>query len=958
MSENLFESYTTFGELLRQLRRRARLTQRELGIEVGYSEAQITRLEGNVRLPDVDVVATRFVDALQLQAEPELARRLVELAAQARGEQVDEVLSAPTVRDVLKRKRTNIPAAISRLIGREANLIELQVLLQANRLVCLVGTGGVGKTRLAQEVGTLVLGSFPDGVWMVELAPVSDPAMLAKTVADTFGLPDQPNRSAEDVLFTFLPDRSLLLVLDNCEHLIAASAALVESLLERCPNLHILVTSREPLHAAGEVLYNVAALRTPDLHRSMPNERLADYESVQLFVELAKAAQAGFAPTTVNLPAIALLCARLDGIPLAIEMAAARLPTMTLTEIVSGLDNRFTLLTRGRRTAGSRQQTLRATMDWSYRLLDDQEKRVLARHSVFADGCYVDAARAVCADPTDGRVDRITPEAVMPLLLDLADKSLLVVDHRNGQTRYRQLETVRQFAQEKLAEMGEQEEMHQRYLDFLLSLSIPVGAYPIGRARLSWYERQDEELGNVRAMLTWARSLDDTGERMMRLVAAWWPVWLDRGYHFGEGITWLEDALSHEHGAPPLVRLAVLRALTVAYLTQRYFTQQPSDARGLQVANQLYELAVSLGHFTYAANALDSLAEYAARNAFHSSSRYDDAVELCEKGLAIMDAPEANTELTTDPRLNTELLLLNTLARLRVLQGDLSSALPLANVAVDRAIEGDNLHGLRTALLILSALDSSHALASCERAMARQRQLNSPDGLASILDVYAAILANAGDLARAKTMLEDSQVLWQQLGVAWSIHGGYATTMSSLAYLCIGLGDFDQARDLFTQCAGIYRDLGSTHDLADMHFGLGVVALKSGDLSQAEMHLTDFLNHQAEAHHQLSPNDAIIFIIFAHLAFQSGQLERAATLYGIANRLKEQAGQLFQVNRWLFDGTSQALHELDGDTYASARQAGERMNITGALDYLLRVMPQSGQTASLGQHAEALHNRQ
>ncbi len=474
-------TFTTFGAYLRYLRRRARLTQRELGLAVGYSDVQIARLEKNQRRPDVMTVQARFVEALDLLHQPALAARLVELAAASRSAANDE--RSPDLLSPPSQRRTNLPAQLTRFIGRETEKAGVEGLLAENRLVTLTGSGGVGKTRLAIEVGGASLNQFPDGVWLVELAALADPALLPRVAAGVFELQEQAGRTPVQALVAYLEDKRALLILDNCEHLIQASAELAAALLRACPQLRILATSREALRVPGEAAWRVPSLSTPDLANLPALEQMLDYEAVQLFIQHAALVQPDFELTPETVAVIAQICRRLDGIPLALELAAARMQAQSAHEIAARLDDRFRLLVGGNRTSLPRQQTLRATLDWSYDLLSEPEQILLRRLAVFAGGWTADAAEAVCADPPEAggmtqearELSALLPASdILPLLFSLVGRSMVVAEPQSGGTRYRMLETIRQYAAERLEQAGEAEvaRAHNRHLDYFLALAV------------------------------------------------------------------------------------------------------------------------------------------------------------------------------------------------------------------------------------------------------------------------------------------------------------------------------------------------------------------------------------------------------------------------------------------------------------------------------------------------------
>jgi predicted ATPase/transcriptional regulator with XRE-family HTH domain len=539
-------SFTSFGELLKYLRQRARLTQRQLAVAVGYSDAQITRLELGKRVPDPTAVRARFLEALDLQREPALAQRLIALAESAQGGEETQ----PSSRDEAPPTRapvpTNLPAPLTRFIGRERQVADLVERVQTTRLLTLTGSGGAGKNRLALEVGAGLAAAappaFPDGVWLAELAPVASPAVVADALAAALGL-QAMSRPAREVLADHLRDRRVLLVLDNCEHLIAACAALVEGLLRACPELHVLATSREPLNVPGEVTWRVPPLATD--------------EAIRLFAERARAARPDFALTAQNAATAARICARLDGMPLAIELAAARVRTFTVEQIAARLDDRFRLLTGGGRTALPRQQTLRAAIDWSYGLLADDERALLRALSVFAGGWTLEAAEAVHG------------AGAAEWLEQLVNKSLIDADEGPAGMRYRLLETVRQYAGEALrladatgagGEAGEQRRARQRHLAYFTDLA-QRGALrgPDGAYSWIWDATVAAEFDNTRAALSWAAE-SGAWQTGWRLIEGAHGVWAVLG-HVEELGEWIRAVVLANPAASEAARVRAMLAL-------------------------------------------------------------------------------------------------------------------------------------------------------------------------------------------------------------------------------------------------------------------------------------------------------------------------------------------------------------------------------------------------------------
>jgi predicted ATPase/class 3 adenylate cyclase/DNA-binding CsgD family transcriptional regulator len=420
----------------------------------------------------------------------------------------------------------NLPAQLTTFVGRRAEMDDLRGIIMNNRLVTLIGAGGIGKTRLAVEVAAQLVGVFAEGVWYVDLAPITDLLVVLVTVAHTLGLPDQPGRSTLDAVRGFVGDRKILLLLDNCEHLLDACGALIVALLDACAQLTILTTSREPIGVGGELTWTV------------PSLSLAD-DAVELFTDRARRARPNFRGTVDNCATIADICRRLDGMPLAIELAAARVRGLSLTDILENLHDRFGLLTGGARTGLHRHQTLRASVDWSYALLTDPERTLFGRLGVFLGGFDLDAAQAVGADAAVQR------QQVMEHLSQLIDKSLVVAENASGAMRYRLLETMRQYALEKLGESGDADAVRDRHRDHYIERAAAlVSLMPGGHQRLT--DWADVELDNLRAAYIRSRENGDTG-KALRLASSLQPFWLARG-RLREGTAWFDETVPETPG--------------------------------------------------------------------------------------------------------------------------------------------------------------------------------------------------------------------------------------------------------------------------------------------------------------------------------------------------------------------------------------------------------------------------
>jgi len=432
--------------------------------------------------------------------------------------------------------RHNLPVQLTSFVGREKELGETCRLLKGTHLLTLTGPGGTGKTRLALRTAAEVMPDFPDGAWLVELASLAGSTYILPAIATVFNLREIPGRSLSTVVVDYLRSKTLLLVLDNCEHLIEACAQLTDELLRACPHLKIIASSREALGVAGETSYRVPSLAQPGAGEQTP-EKLMQSEAALLFIERAQAAKPGFTLTWSNAPAIAAICRRLDGIPLALELAAVRVKLLTPEQIASRLDNRFSLLVGGSRAALPRQQTLRALIDWSYDLLSGDERWLLRQLSVFAGGWTLEAAETVCAGPD-----------VLSLLMQLANKSLVSVDEVESEARYHLLETIRQYALEKLLESGEASQARSRHLEYYLYITEEAEPKLLGAEMITALDQLDLEQDNLRTALEWA--LENDLLAALRLVGVLHIFW-GRRTSISEGINWAKTALARAAVAYP-----------------------------------------------------------------------------------------------------------------------------------------------------------------------------------------------------------------------------------------------------------------------------------------------------------------------------------------------------------------------------------------------------------------------
>ncbi|MEU9123588.1 LuxR C-terminal-related transcriptional regulator [Streptomyces sp. NPDC048506] len=437
----------------------------------------------------------------------------------------------------------NLPADVTSMVGRRAEGAEVKRALSASRLVTLTGVGGVGKTRLALQVSRQLRRAFPDGVWLAALAELGEPELLALSVTQALGMRGSgPDPMAE--LVDYLRDKRLLLVLDNCEHLVGACAALVARVLPECPEVRVLATSREPLGIGGECTIVVAPLAVPDADRAFTVGEGRGYEAVTLFAQRAAAAAPGFAVTADNHRAVASLCRRLDGVPLAIELAAVRMRALPVEQILARLDDRYELLARRHPAPSSRHQSMRAAVEWSYDLCSEHERVIWARLAVFVGGVDLAAAESVCSG---GGVAR---EAVFEAVAGLVDKSILLREDVGGHARYRLLETIRQYGSERLRERGEETAVRRRHRDHFLGVAERAAAQWFGSQQVALFTGLRNEHANLRAALECCLGEPDAGRLGLRMAGALWIYWLVCGLQ-REGRLWLDRALAQDAEPSP-----------------------------------------------------------------------------------------------------------------------------------------------------------------------------------------------------------------------------------------------------------------------------------------------------------------------------------------------------------------------------------------------------------------------
>ncbi|MEO8752827.1 MAG: tetratricopeptide repeat protein [Casimicrobiaceae bacterium] len=647
--------------------------------------------------------------------------------------------------------RSNVAKASGPLYGRDADIEYLTEILDRSRVVTCVGPGGIGKTKLALRVGRgVVVAGFPDGVWMVDLTSLADGQLVAQAIASALGVSDREGSPMIDALSTYLEHKKLLLILDNCEHLIAAVAMTCLTLLRHSPGLRILATSREPLGIVEERVFEVPPL--------------APLEAAQLFVDRASAVRPGFDPDGKGAQWIERICSRLDGMPLAIELAAACVRTLSLHEIDERLGERFRLLTAGERGALPRHRTLRGLIDWSYELLHDSERLLLRRLSVFAGGWTLEAAAEVCAHEDAGAW------TTLETLTSLVSKSMVRVEERNGATRYRFLETIREYASGLLSESDEAPEQSDRHLKYFTDVALAVEHELYGEKQPTQLNRLETEHDNLRRALTWG--IATKSPLVLDLVAAVWRYWATRGY-VSEGRRWLSQALA-VHSEDALARLGALHgAGNLARMQGDYALAREFHVEALA-------LATRHGDSQMVSPSLVSLAMVAREHG-------DDAAA----------------------------------------HGFLQQSLAIQRENGDRWGEGMSLYQL--ANIAHAQGDCTAARTMQEKCLAIRRELGDRLNIAASLNALGWYTYAAGELTLGRSMLEESLSLRREL----DDRAGTAATLNNLAVLETIVGNIDRAADLQQQCLDIQRSIGDRRGVSSSLANIGHIARSRGHVAEA-----------------------------------------------------------------------------------------------------------------------------
>jgi predicted ATPase/DNA-binding CsgD family transcriptional regulator len=785
------------------------------------------------------------------------------------------------------RPTHNLPHHLTKFIGREQEIEWIKRLLtptkrQINseadtpaRLVTLSGPGGVGKTRLAIRVGYELVEFFPHGVWQIELASLTDPELIPQAIVSVLDVREQPGQPIFDSLVAYLQPKSMLLLLENCEHIIHSCAQVSDTLLCACPELRILATSREALGIASEITWPVPLLTLPDMRQPLPAVGdLSQYEAVQLFVDRALAVQPSFKLTELNAAAVAQICQCLDGIPLAIELAAARVKVLKTSEIAARLDDRFALLNSSNRTALPRHQTLRAAIDWSYDLLSEPERILLRRLSVFAGGCTLEAAEQICSDRGEGA--KVISSLVLDLMSHLVDKSLVNVDKQGGETRYRMLETIRQYAFGRLEESDEVEMVRKLHAEFFVALAKCFQSNMTSTEMKALFACFDTEQDNFRGAMSWARANGDA-EIGLTIVCGLGEYWFWWAYRWQEGWNWISQFL-----ALPLAQ---------------QFPQERANA---------LRFAVSL---------LSNL------------GKRELAMRAAEEGTALFRELNDKSGLAW---------ILADTGFAFLYKSDFIEATKLLDESIMLFREVDNLRGLAWALIWRATIakERGHfeeAAGLYDESVKVSQSIGNDSMIGISYRLLGELAYFTGDNERANLLLKKSIKLLREYGDFESA----SLALVSLACIALAQGYLDLATAQYEESLEWFKQVQEKQGLCYILSNLGYVRHMQGDDRTASILLREAL----ELQRQQEPKLPLIQSLerCAWVAADLHQLQRAARLFGAAEAARERIGTPFPPGeKPLYEHhLAQARTDLDRATFDEAWTEGGAMSLADAVAYAL-----------------------
>ena len=785
-----------------------------------------------------------------------------------------------------RKQHHNIPLDLTSFIGREKEIADVRRIISENRMLTLTGVGGTGKTRLALTAAREIVDSFADGVWLVELSTIFDTGQVLRAIATALDVREKTNKPLLETLIETIHDRFILLILDNCEHLLNACASFAGRLLTACPNLKLLATSREALGLPGEMTYHVPSLRLPDLESHSDDNELWAVESMRLFHDRAVSVKPDFNPDAAQTQAVAKICSRLDGIPLAIELAAARVRALPVEEIAKRLSDRFRLLTGGNRSAIPRQQTLQALVDWSYELLTEDEKILLRRLSVFIGGCTLDAAEYVCSD---GGIKKVE---ILDLIARLVDKSLLNYSEENGTARYDMLETIRQYAREKLIQAGEIEFSRRKHLAYYADFTAEVAPQLWQANQKAWMDQLEEEHDNLRAGLEWSLC-EDCGEDLlmmgMRIAAAVSYFWLVRG-HWSEAWDWMKELLEAPGSAEMKNEVKTQLLYSAGFLVK--------DLGDVNIAKDLFSQALK-----------------ESRTMQDQRSQAFALLGMGEIALNVHSIPEAETHidqaLTIFRTLNDETGILLALADKGGTAADRqeynkAKEYYRENIKICREI-GHEL-GVAGSLVALGSIetyfgDREQGRVYLQEGLAIFRKSGDKSGIANVLSAMGLSELYSEDMDHSKEHYEEALKITRELRSG----PGIGTALIALGEIARAQSDYTAARNYYEEAMHINEHLGQMGIVTIVAHNLGYVARQQGEFEKA----LEFFRRSLSLSIKRDQRRFIYFCLngIASVLVDMGQAETAARFFGFAENMGLNGHfDLDPVDRW---EVNQSLKKLD-----------------------------------------------
>ena len=838
----------------------------------------------------------------------------------------------------LDARPNNLPIQLTSFIGREEEMKFAKELLKDNRLLTITGTGGAGKTRLSLQTGADMIDDFPNGVWFLELASISDPDYMPIALMNMFGLKEEINNDPEKTLTQYLKNKEILIILDNCEHLIEACAEISAKLLSSCPGLKIMATSREALNIPGEHIFIIPPLSQPDPKKKDTPDQLSQYESVRLFIERALAVNPKFRVTNKNAPAIAGICSNLDGIPLAIELAAARIKVLSPEKIYERLDDIFKLLTGGMRTALPRQQTLRALIDWSYDLLTFEEKILWSRMSVFSCWYTLEAAEEICSDEVLNKND------ILDLLSALREKSIIIYDESNE--RYKLLESIRQYGREKLEK---ENVIFSKHLDYFLELSLKAKPELKSSNVKKWLDLIEADHNNFLSAIEWGLN-NEEAEKGALVADALGRFWEIRG-QYSTGIKLLEIILKKHFDLTINTKANILNLAGNLNRYQgnyenagKYFEEsltnfrETGDKMGISTTiNNLGSLAFTQGKFEQAkkffeesmnikeeigdkmgiAGSLNNLGGVA-----FSTGDYDEAMKYYEYSLSIRKDIGDKHGIAAS---------LNNLGGLELYRGNFKQAKKFFEESLDIKREIGDKKGIASSLGNVGSVAKSQGDFELtkkiyEESLAIFREIGDKQGIANFLNNLGDLVSSQKDYVQALKFYEESLAIFREIGDKQ----GIASSHSNLGKMAISKGDFETAGKTLEESLTIFKEIGDKHGIALSLFGLGNLALFQKEYLNSKNFLKDCLLIRKEIGDKAGISECIF--IMGIIEFRTGDFEKAVKFLSAS----EKAFETFEVvfdndDKDLKNETIAGLHEkLSDEVFFKYHEEGIKLSLEEA----------------------------